>query len=872
MFTDMKKTKTVSHKVSFSYVTKRDGSKVLFDTQKIAHAIFKASAAVGEVNWDRSVALTAQVVEQLSTKRKKGSIPSVEEVQDLVERVLIDAGLAKIAKAYILYRQHRAQLRKEKAQVLNKNEDAVDEVDKRFDINALRVLAARYLRKTEEGIVESPKELFGRVATNAVIPSLFYNKKVFKKKGAASVDKAASEFDAAKNDGKYSIGPYALNQFHLESVVRVYNRFAVHGHVKISWAAFLKLLKNGYFNSYASEIEEYYNLMISRRFMPNTPAVANFGNFLAMGSACFVLGVDDDIEDIMNKLRAAAIIFKSGGGVGYNFSHLRPEGDFVKTTGGVASGPLSFMSMFDNMTDVIKQGGIRRGANMGIMNSDHPDIMKFIKSKEGNKAMRNFNISVNLKEDFWKYYDKKEPYPLVNPRNGKVVSYIDPQQLFESLAYQAWESAEPGVLFGDHINQYNPFLKYLGPIETTNPCGEVLLYPYESCNLGSVNVWAFVEHKNGGKAHVDWKGMEETVRIATRFLDNVVDVNKYPLKEIEDMTLGTRKLGLGVMGVADLLYELDLPYNSKSGLSFMEKLMEFINYHSKVESIELAKERGPMPLHNQSFYKEGKLPIAGFYDKKSWNFDWAAIARSIKKYGPRNGYTTVVAPTGSISMIGGCSSGIEPVYSLVFEKNVTVGSFYYVDPVFEERMQKEGLMDDALLKDVSIHRGTVGRLSYIPDKMKKTFVTAHDISPEDHIRALAAFQKWTDSSISKTNNFPADATVDDVRRAYLMAYRLGCKGATIFRDGSIQSQVFVAPGEKKEKPKDKDKKGGSELVQMKDEKAKGLAVYKKEGANISEDDSLDLSPTLTATDATEDDVAIDYVDTNAPKKCKVCSI
>lgn len=863
----MKKTKS-----EFRFILKRDGAKVPFDVQKITNAIFKASVAVGESDWARAEDLTEKILAHLSKKHKRNSVPSVEEVQDFVEKVLIDNGLAKIAKAYILYRQHRSQLRKEKAQVLNKREDDIDEVDKRFDINALRVLAARYLKKNEAGeIMESPKELFTRVAVHGALPSLFYDPAVFKKSGKKVDSYKSEDFDPTKHESKYAIGSYKLNQFHLEALQRVYDRFAKRGKMKVKWTVFLKMLKDGKFDGYEQEIKGYYDLMVSRKFMPNTPAIANFGNVLGMGSACFVLGVDDDIDDIMTKLRAAAIIFKSGGGVGYNFSDLRPEGDFVKSTGGVASGPISFMSMFDNMTDVIKQGGIRRGANMGIMNSNHPDILKFIKAKEGNKALRNFNISVYVEPEFWKYYEKKEPYPLINPRSKKIVAYVDPQQLFETLAYQAWESAEPGIIFGDHVNEFNPFVDFLGDIRTTNPCGEVLLYPYESCNLGSINVWAFVQHKNGGKAQVDWRGMEDAVKLATKFLDNVVDVNKYPLPEIEEMTLSTRKLGLGVMGVADLLYELELGYNSKAGVDVMGKLMEFVNYHSKVSSLELAKDRGPMPYHQKSFYKDGKLPLSGAQDKKSWNFDWAAVARDTKKYGARNGYTTVIAPTGSISMIAGCSSGIEPVYSLVFEKNITVGSFYYVDSVFEKRMQKEGLMDDALLKDVSANHGTLKTLSYIPEKLKKVFVTAHDIAPKDHIRALAAFQRWTDSSISKTNNFPANASVEDVKEAYLLAYKLGCKDVTVFRDGSILNQVLVSPGDKKSgKDKKSKEKKESEFVQLKDEKAKGLAVYKKESANTTPDDSLDLSPTLVSAPDGGDDQ--DYVDTNAPKKCKVCTI
>ena len=819
----------------FKLIKKRNGQAAPFRADKITSAIYKASVAVGEQNWQMANALTKEIVERLGKKFKKGALPDVEEVQDMVEAVLIDSGKARIAKAYILYRQHRAEIRNEKKQILNKEE--IDEVDKKFDTNALRVLSSRYLKKNENGeVIESVKELFERVATHTAIPSLFYDKKIYIKSGKAS-KYTSEDFDFLKFDKKFSIGKFKLNKFHIEGIKRLYDRFAEQRKMKVSFDSFLNLFKKGYFNKYENEISAYYNLMVNRRFLPNTPAIANFGNYLGMGSACFVLGVEDSIDSIMDALKAAAIIFKSGGGVGYNFSQLRFSGDFVKTTGGLASGPISFMSMFDNMTEVIKQGGIRRGANMGILNSDHPDIEQFITAKEGNKALRNFNISIMLKPEFWTAMKENKPYLLVNPRTGKTVKEIDAKQLFEIIAHHAWESAEPGVLFYDRINEYNPFFKSLGPIECTNPCGEVLLYPYESCNLGSVNTWAYLK-KNGDKKPIfDWKQLENDIIIGTKFLDNIVDINKYPLPEIEKMTLNTRKLGLGVMGIGDLLYELEIPYASKQGLEFMERIMEFINYHSKLTSIELSKERGRMPYFDKSFYKEGKLPFAGFRDKKSWHFDWNEITKKIKKFGIRNAFNTVIAPTGSISMIAGCSSGIEPVFSLVFEKSVAIGNFYYIDPVFEEKMRKEGLMDEDLIKDTAISNGSVRNITYIPEKIKKIFVTAMDISPADHIKVLASFQKWTDSSISKTNNFPAEATVDDIKKAYLMAYELGCKGATIYRDRSLQSQVLVG-GSTKKKPKE-----NIRISLIKDEKAKGLAVYSEAGANISAvSGNLGLSP------------------------------
>jgi ribonucleoside-diphosphate reductase alpha chain len=718
-------------------------------------------------------------------------------VQDVVERVLVENGQAKVAKTYIIYRQKRAEIRREKQRILEK--ETIDEVDKMFDLNALRVLKARYLRKDASGkLLETPKQLFTRIAVHAALPDVLYDQEVYDISKKQTVHESEA-FDPVQFHEIVSLGKYALSQYHLEALKRMYDRFNGEGTMKLMWSSFFDKLKTGYYNKFEKAIDELFNLMVTKKFMPNTPAIANFGNVLGMGSACFVLDVDDSIESIMETLKQTAVVFKAGGGMGYNFSKLRPEGDYVSSTSGIASGPISFMTLFDTMTDVIKQGGIRRGANMGILNSNHPDIEKFITAKKGNKALRNFNISVLIMPDFWDCYNKNKPYPLVNPRTKEVVREVNPRLLFDMIVYQAWESAEPGVIFFDHVNEFNPFYKHLGPIVTTNPCGEVLLYPNESCNLGSINVWAFAKRDDNGKATYDWDGLREAVYLSCRFLDNVIDVNNFPLTAIEQMTLATRKIGLGVMGLADLLFELRLPYNSDEGRKFMGELMEFVNYHSKIASINLAKERGPLPYYDRSFYQEGRMPFAGFYDRKSWHFEWDKVAEMIKNNGVRNGYTTVIAPTGSISMIAGCSSGIEPVYSLVYEKNVKVGSFYYIDPVFERVMTEEGLFGEDLLRDVNEHTGSIQRISYIPDDLKDVYTTAMDIRPEDHIRALAAFQKWTDSSISKTNNFPANATVEDMRQSYLLAYKLGCKDVTVFRDTSIQGQVLVAPRRKGEK-------------------------------------------------------------------------
>jgi len=1180
-------------------IRKRDGRIVPFDKAKITDAIFNALEDVGKPDYDLAKELSEEVVTRLEDRLDSDELPEVEQVQDLVEEVLMDKDQAGVAKSYILYRQERTEIRKEKQQILEKEE--IDEVDKKFDLNALRVLKSRYLKKDPSGnLIETPKELFERVATHVTLPSLLYDQRVFDKENEHNNEE--SSFNPKELAGEVKIGEYPLNEFHLRGLKRTYDRLNEKGKMRIPFSEVLELLKEGGFNEYQEEIESYYDLMVERKFLPNTPALANFGDHLGMGSACFVLDIHDSLESIMNGLKKAAVIFKSGGGVGYNFSELRPEGDYIRSTGGKSSGPISFMSLFDKMTDVVKQGGIRRGASIGILDCDHPDIVDFVKAKKGNETLNNFNISIFLKNDFWKHLKKDKPYPLKNPRTEEVVDHVDPDSLLDLISYQAWESAEPGVIFQDEVNKNNPFLEEWGPIKATNPCvtddtwvmtpegprqvkelvgertevivdgkkwsnsgkgffntgvkpiyevktkegfelsltgnhplkkiknltryklefeweeaenlkpgdkvilnshsdlewdgeygekegylmghfvgdgtmtkkkfileswgdsegekkvrsvieklaesfphrsdfqgwqsypeqgkyrlalsslkdlaeklevdknkeitsaiernssefykgfirglfdtdgsvqgsqekgvsirlsqsnlrrlkvvqrmllrlgifskiytdrreagekklpdgkggyksyniksqhelvisneniltfyervgfenseklnklksllddykrklnkerfvaeveevkplgkeekvydiqvpgvnafdangfyvhncGEIPLYPGGSCNLGSINVWNFIEKENHGKkrkVEVNWEELKETIRIATRFLDNVIDVNRYPLPEIEDNTLNVRKTGLGIMGLGDLLYEIGLPYDSKKGRSFMEKLSAFINYHSKVQSVKLAKERGSFPAYEESFYIEGKLPFEGKKKWKEWapgGLNWKKLRKKIKEFGIRNAHTTANAPTGSISMIAGCSSGIEPVYSLVFEKKVTVGSFYYVDPVFEKVTTRKGLFDRDLVKEISNREGSAQSLSYIPDDVKKVFVTSHDIKAEDHIKALASLQKWTDASISKTINFPANATASDIKKAYLLAHKLGCKDLTVFRNKSIKG-VLSSGNEEREKSEKKDKKDG--LVNLKDSKANGPSIYKEAGVNEEE--------------------------------------
>ncbi len=758
--------------MEISKVKKRNGQIVSFSRDKIRTVIYKAFLSVGKN--DLIDKITEEVIIELKTV---DGIINVEEIQDIVEHILIKNNLPEVAKSYILYRKKMDEIREEKERILNKDE--VDEVDKKFDLNALRVMVARYLEKDERGKTkEFPKDLFKRVAIHVTLPSILYDEKIFDK-SAQSKENPSEEFSPEQSEGKIKIGECSLNRYHLEALKRLYDRFNRSHQMKISFTELIELIEKGEFEEHRKEIKYYFDLMTEKRFLPNTPALANFGRVLGMGSACFVIPVEDSIESIMGALKEAAIIFKSGGGVGYNFSHLRPEGDPVRSTSGVASGPISFISLFDKMTDVIKQGGIRRGANMGILNIDHPDIEKFIVAKKKNQGLTNFNISVFIKPDFWEYYNTGKPYPLLNPKTKEVVKYTDPRNIIELITYQGWESAEPGVIFGDNINDNNPFLESLGPIETTNPCGEVLLYPYESCNLGSININTFI--KEGEKPEFDFESFREVINRTTRFLDNVLDINNYPLPKIEEMSLNTRKIGLGIMGLADAMFELGIAYNSEEGIEFIEKIMEELNYYSKVASVELAKERGKFPYYEKSNYQTGKLPIK--VDEN--DAKWKELIEDIKKHGIRHGFTIVCAPTGSISMIAGCSSGVEPSFALVYEKKVVIGTFYYINPVFEKIMKSKNLFDDRLIRNICENNGSIQRLD-LPEEIKKTFVTAMDINTEGHIKALAAVTKWTDSSVSKTINMPENASVEDVKNTILMAHKLGCKDVTVFRQNSIK--------------------------------------------------------------------------------------
>lgn len=546
--------------------------------------------------------------------------------------------------------------------------------------------------------------------------------------------------------------------------------------------------------------DRFYKAITSRYFMPNSPTLMNAGRELGQLAACFVLPVEDSLEGIFETVKNTALIHKSGGGTGFSFARLRPKNSVVKSTMGVSSGPVSFMEVFNAATEAVKQGGTRRGANMGILRVDHPDIIDFINCKSDNNKLNNFNISVAITDKFMEAYLNGTDYDLINPQNNEVVGRMNAKEVFDLIVDGAWRNGEPGIVFIDKMNADNP-TPLVGAIESTNPCGEVPLLPYEACNLGSINLGLMMKETSNGW-EVDWDLLAETTKTAMRFLDNVIAVNNYPLPQISEMVQNNRKIGLGVMGWADMLMKMGISYNSEEGTKLAGQVMEFIDYISKKESIEMAKERGSFNNFKGSIYDQDNYLFNKYKGKSAGKISdeqWAEIDADIKKYGLRNATTTCIAPTGTISMIASASGGVEPLFGLVFSRLIMDGTeMLEVNPIFKDYMVSHGLYSEEMMSKIA-KEGTIAHIDGVSEEIKNIFATAHDVTPYWHVKMQAAFQLHTDNAVSKTVNFVESATREDIKEAYILAYKNNLKGITVYRNNSRQFQPMNLDDKKKEK-------------------------------------------------------------------------
>ena len=668
-------------------VRKRDGAVDPFDRGRIEQAVFRAAREAGHAERELAVAVTDRVIEDLAA-RLPHEPPHVEEIQDAVEHALMALGHDEVARAYILYRRRRAELREAK-QALGVRDEL------KLTLNAATVLKDRYLlRDDDHRLAESTGQMMERVAA---------------------------------------------------AMAAVEDRF--ESGAALRWRS------------------EFARMLRELEFLPNSPTLMNAGTDLGVLSGCFVLPVEDSLESIFETLKHTALVHQAGGGTGFAFSALRPRGDLVRSTHGVASGPVSFLKVYDAATDVLKQGGRRRGANMGVLHCSHPDIVEFVDLKRDPGTVSNFNLSVGATDGFLQAVVEDASHELVNPRTGQAVATIGARELFDRIAENAWRSGDPGLLFLDRMHEANP-VPTMGSFAATNPCGEVPLLPYESCNLGSVNLARHLDEDGG----LDWERLDRTVTLGVRFLDDVIDASEYPIVEIEQVTSASRKIGLGVMGQAELLAALGIPYDSEEALQLCDRIAARIAATARRASEQLAVERGAFPRFGESREAAAGAPPL------------------------RNAQRTSIAPTGTISVIAGTTSGIEPMFAVGYVRNVMGTRLVEANPRFEATARQRGFYSEALMSAI-VRTGRVGDRPDVPEDVRLAFVTALEIDPSWHLRMQATWQRHVDAAVSKTVNLPAEATVDDVARLYLDAWRQRVKGITVYRYGTHRDQVLAFIGE-----------------------------------------------------------------------------
>ena len=686
---DSSKATTSATEITIKNIIKRDGRIVEFSFNKIADSIFKAAQSVGGTDRNLAVQLAHKVLTRLNEIFKDSS-PTVDKIQDSVERILIENHHVQTAKAYILYQHKKKEDRRKQSLILGKEHS---DNDLNFSNEALRILERRYLLKDDNGIlVETPEEMIRRVSQNIAYADQYYG---------------ATDEEVQKTEDKF------------------------------------------------------YQMMTELKFLPNSPTLKNAATKNQQLSSCFVLPIEDTMESIFGSLSNSAVIHQRGAGTGFSFSRLRPKGDLVRRNLGVAAGPVAFMLVYDKALDVVKQGGIRPGANMAVLRVDHPDILRFIEIKRDKRTLKNFNISIGMTDNFMKAVEENRQYYLTNPKTGKSKGLLRARDVFSVITQNAWKTGDPGLVFLDEINRKHP-ANHLGEIETTNQCGEAPLLPYEGCALGSINLNKFVNLENND---LEWKELESTVKTAVHFLDNIIDMNSYPTEEIEEATKRTRKFGLGIMGFADILCRLKIKYDSEAGLAMADKLMSFIRETAYSASEKLAKKRGVAPGWKGSEHEKSGRKM-------------------------RNLSCLSISPTGTISILAGASSGCEPLFAISYQRTVLGDNeIIYLNKIFEEIAKRRGFYTPELIRKIS-RAGNIQDFKEIPRDVRDVFITAQEIKPEWHIRMQATLQKYVDNSISKTINFPRNASIKDIEDAYLRAWKSKCKGITIYRDGSYEDQVI----------------------------------------------------------------------------------